>query len=271
MPADRSATDPRALSGQEADLVPALRAAADEVPRVAARIGPRFAREEARRRAQAYLRGLLSPVERKNGWQLAEAVGDRTPYALQHLLGRADWDPEAVRDDLRAYVVEHLGDAQAILVLDETGVVKKGAASAGVAKQYTGAVGKVENAQVGVFLAYASPQGVAFLDRTLYLPEDWTDDPTRCQRASIPATVGFATKPQLAQAQLERARATGVPAAWVTADSVYGDDRRLRMWLEAHEQAYAPAVSGKGGGNMAASLTQRRGTHARQHVSATSR
>src|SRR5260221_630512 len=112
MPADRSATDPRALSGQEADLVPALRAAADEVPRVAARIGPRFAREEARRRAQAYLRGLLSPVERKNGWQLAEAVGDRTPYALQHLLGRADWDPEAVRDDLQAYVVEQLGEAQ---------------------------------------------------------------------------------------------------------------------------------------------------------------
>jgi SRSO17 transposase len=242
----------------DAPLLVALTAAANEVPTVARRIGPRFARAEARRRVQAYLRGLLSPVERKNGWQLAEAVGDRTPYALQHLLGRADWDPDLVRDDLRAYVVEHLGDAQAILVVDETGVVKKGTASAGVAKQYTGAVGKVENAQVGVFLAYASPKGVAFFDRTLYLPEEWTDDPARCQRAGIPATVGFATKPQLAQAQLERARAAGVPAAWVTADSVYGDDRRLRMWLEAHEQAYVLAVSGKEYVNVAATWTQRR-------------
>jgi len=217
MPARRQpAAHAEPSTGLEATLVAALTAAADEVPTVARRIGPRFARAEARRRVQAYLRGLLSPVERKNGWQLAEAVGDRTPYALQHLLGRADWDPDAVRDDLRAYVVEHLGDAEAILVVDETGVVKKGVASAGVAKQYTGAVGKVENAQVGVFLAYASPKGVAFLDRTLYLPEDWTDDPARCQRAGIPATVGFATKPQLAQTQLERARATGVLAAWVT-------------------------------------------------------
>jgi SRSO17 transposase len=258
MPAHRPPTDSREPSAQEAEPVLALRAAADEVPRVAARIGPRFAREEARRRVHAYLRGLLSPVERKNGWQLAEAVGDRTPYALQHLLGRADWNPDLVRDDLRAYVLEHLGDEQAILVVDETGVVKKGTASAGVAKQYTGAVGKVENAQVGVFLAYASPKGVAFLDRTLYLPEDWTDDLTRCQRAGIPEAVGFATKPQLAQAQLERARAAGVPAAWVTADSVYGDDRHLRMWLEAHEQAYVLAVSGKEYVNVAATWTQRR-------------
>ena len=209
-------------------------------------------------RAQAYLRGLLSPVERKNGWQLAEAAGDRTPYATQHLLGRADWDPDAVRDDLRAYVVEQLGDAQAILVLDETGVVKKGTHSAGVAKQYVGCVGKVENAQVGVFLAYASPQGVAFLDRALYLPEEWTDDPARCQQAGIPEDVAFATKPQLAQALLARARQAGVPAAWVTADSVYGDDRRLRVWLEAQEQAYVLAVSGKEYVNVAATWTQRR-------------
>jgi SRSO17 transposase len=138
MPTDRAVTDPRASSAQEAEpeqTLRALRAAGDEVPRVAARIGPRFAREDARLRAQAYLRGLLSPVERKNGWQLAEAVGDRTPYATQHLLGRADWAPDRVRDDLRAYVVEQLGDDQAILVLDETGVVKKGTHSVGVAKQ----------------------------------------------------------------------------------------------------------------------------------------
>jgi SRSO17 transposase len=259
MPTRRPPSEPAEPSARpDTTLVAALSASADEVVSVARRIGPRFARAEARRRAQAYLRGLLSPAERKNGWQLAEAVGDRTPYALQHLLGRADWDPELVRDDLRAYVVEQLGDAQAILVVDETGVVKKGAASAGVAKHYVGCVGKIEHAQVGVYLAYASPKGVAFLDRALYLPQDWTDDPARCQRAGIPATVGFATKPQLAQVQLERALAAGVPAAWVTADSVYGDDRRLRRWLEAREQAYVLAVSGKEYVNVAATWTQRR-------------
>jgi SRSO17 transposase len=232
--------------------------AADEGPRVAAGIGPRFAREEARRRAHAYLRGLLSPLERKNGWQLAEAVGDRTPYATQHLLGRADWDPEAVRDDLRAYVVEHRGDEQAILVVDETGVVKKGRHAAGVAKQSVGCVGKVEQAQVGVYLASASAKGTAFLDRALYLPQEWSDDPARCQQAGIPEEVGFATKPELAQVMLERARQAGVPATWVTADSVYGDDRSLRMWLEAQEQAHVLAVSGKEYVNVAATWTQRR-------------
>src|SRR5258706_8092720 len=216
---------------------------------VHARIAPRFRRREARERARRYLAGLLGRVQRKNGWQLAEALGERGPQGMQRLLNAADWDADAVRDDLRAYVVEQLGDAQAILVIDETGVVKKGRHSAGVAKQYVGCVGKVENAQVGVFLAYASPQGVAFLDRTLYLPEEWTDDPARCQAAGIPQTVAFATKPELAQVQLERARAAGVPAARVTADSVYGDDRRLRMWLENQEQAYVLAVTGKEDGN----------------------
>jgi SRSO17 transposase len=241
-----------------ADGAPALGAAVDEVPRVAARIGPRFAREEARLRTQAYLRGLLSPVERKNGWQLAEAAGDRTPYATQHLLGRADWDADAVRDDLRAYVVEHLGDPAAVLVVDETGVVKKGHASAGVAKQYVGAVGKLENAQVGVYLAYTSPRGTAFLDRALYLPQEWTDDPARCRQAGIPATVDFATKPQLARRLLDRARQAGVPAAWVTADSVYGDDRSLRVWLEGQEQPYVLAVSGKESVNLDATWTPQR-------------
>jgi SRSO17 transposase len=247
-----------AAPAAEAEVVAARAAAAGEVPVVAQRLAPRFARREARQHAQAYLWGLLSPVERKNGWQLAEAVGDRTPSALQHLLGRADWDPDAVRDDLRAYVVEHCGDPQAILVLEETAVVKKGTASAGVAKQDAGSVGKRENAQVGGFLAYASPAGVAFLDRALYLPEDWTDDRTRCRAAGIPDDVGFATKPELARQLLERARATGVPAAWVTADSLYGDDRPLRRWLEAHAQAYVLAVSGKEDVNVAATWTQRR-------------
>src|SRR5260221_2422184 len=236
----------------------ALGAAADEVPRVAARRGPRFAREEARLRTQAYLRGLLSPVARKNAWQLAEAAGDRTPYATQHLLGRADWDADAVRDDLRAYVVEHLGAPEAVLVVDETGVVKKGTASAGVAKQYVGCVGKVENAQVGVFLAYASPQGVAFLDRALYLPEEWTDDPARCRQAGLPDTVGFATKPQLARGMLERARQAAGPAPWGADDTVYGDDRSLRVWLENQGQPHLPGVSGKGSVNRDAPWTPHR-------------
>jgi SRSO17 transposase len=163
-----------------------------------------------------------------------------------------------VRDDLRAYVVAHLGNPHAILVLDETGVVKQGVASAGVAKQYAGSVGKLENAQVGVFLAYASPRGVAFLDRALYLPQTWTDDRARCRAAGIPERVGFATKPELGRQLLERAQAAGVPAAWVTADRIYGDDRRLRMWLEANEQAYVLAVSGKEYVHVDATWTQRR-------------
>jgi SRSO17 transposase len=247
-----------AVPAPDAELVAALAAATEEVPTVAQRLAPRFARREARRHAQAYLWGLLSPVERKNGWQLAEVAGDQTPYATQHLLGRADWDPEAVRDDLHAYVVEQLADPAGVLVLDETAVVKKGTHSAGVAKQYAGVVGKLENAQVGVYLAYASPAGVAFLDRALYLPEEWTDDRPRRQAAGIPDNVAFATKPQLARQLLDRARAAGVPARWVTADSVYGDDRRLRMWLEAQEQAYVLAVSGKEYVNVAATWTQRR-------------
>src|SRR5260221_5462334 len=246
-PAARDPTGAR--EGHAPPATPAaLGAAADEVPRVAARLGPRFAREEARLRTQAYLRGLLSPVARKNGWQLAEAAEDRTPYATQHLLGRADWDADAVRDDLRAYVVEHLGAPEAVLVVDETGVVKKGHASAGVAKQYVGVVGKIENAQVGVYLAYASPQGTAFLDRTLYLPEEWTGDPARCHQPGLPETVGFATKPQLAQAQLARALEAGVPAAWVTAESVYGHDRSLRGWLESQGEPHVLAVPGKASG-----------------------
>jgi len=199
-------------------------------------------------------------VERKKGWQLAEAAGDRTPYATQHLLDRADWDADAVREDLRAYVLERLGDVGAVLVVDETGFLKKGTHSAGVAKQYSGTVGKVENCQVGVFLAYASPQGVAFVDRELYLPQEWGDDAARRQAARIPVGVRLATKPQLAQAMLARARAAGVRAAWVTADSVYGDDRRLRVWLEAQEQPYVLAVSGKEDVNVAATWTQRRVT-----------
>ena len=198
---------------------------------------PHFARREARRHAWAYIRGLLSPVERKNGWQLAEVNDDATPYGLQHLLGRARWDADAVRDALRAYLVKSMGDPHAVLVLDETGFLKKGQQSVGVARQYSGTAGRVEHCQIGVFLAYASVHGHALLDRALYLPQGWTDDRARCQHAGVPVEQRFATQPQLARHLLQRAFEASVPATWVTGDSVYGDDRRLRVWLEEREQA----------------------------------
>src|SRR4051812_40745164 len=200
---------------------------------LAGRLAPRFARVEARRRASAYLRGLLAPVGRKNGWQLAEAAGDRTPDGVQDFLSRMRWGAEAVRDDLRAYVVEHLGDPGAVLVLDETGFVKKGEKSVGVQRQYSGTVGRVENCQAGVFLGYAGRKGHALIDRALYLPEGWAGDPGRHAGAGVPATVAFATKPRLGAAMLERALDAGVPCSWVTGDSVYGADRGLRRRIEA--------------------------------------
>src|SRR5215218_3811741 len=196
------------------------------------RIAPRFGRVEVRRRAGAFLRGLLAGVERKNGWQLAEHAGEHTPDGMQRLLNHARWDPDEVRDDLRAYVVEHLGDLQAVLVVDETGFLKKGSKSAGVQRQYSGTAGRIENCQVGVFLAYASPSGHALIDRELYLPEGWLSDRPRCRVAGIPEQVEFHTKPQLARMMLERALDAGVPCGWVTADEVYGGDGRLRRWLE---------------------------------------
>ncbi len=165
---------------------------------VCERIGPVFARSETRQRAQAYLRALLSPVERKNGWQLAEEAGEATPYAMQYLLDRARWDSEPLRDLLREYVCEPLGDATGELVIDETGFIKKGTKSVGVQRQYSGTAGRIENCQLGVFLSYASPKGHTLLDRELYLPKSWTQDPARCQQADVPPDVGFATKPELA-------------------------------------------------------------------------
>jgi SRSO17 transposase len=232
-PAPAAAADPdlAAVSGWAAAL-----------GALAERVAPAFARVESRRRALAYLQGLLGPVERKNGWQLAEAAGDRAPYGVQHLLGRAVWDAEAVRDDLRGYVAEHLGEPGAVLVLDETGFLKKGDRSVGVQRQYSGTAGRIENCQIGVFLAYASARGHAFLDRALYLPKEWVADPARCRAAGVPAGVGFATKPQLARAMLERALDAGVPAGWVAADEVYGGDRRLRVWLEERGVPHVLAV-----------------------------
>jgi SRSO17 transposase len=230
------------LVDQDQSVVPGGAAYLNDLER---RLAPYFERAEPRQRAMAYVRGLLSLAERKNSWQLAEVSGDTTPYAFQHLLRRALWDPEAVRDELRRYVIQHLGAPEAVLVLDETGFLKKGRHSAGVARQYSGTAGRIENCQIGVFLGYASQLGQALLDRELYLPKAWTDDPARCRQAGIPAEHRFATTPQLAQHMLQRALAAGVPGRWVTGDSVYGNDRRLRVWLEAQPQAYVLAVSGQ--------------------------
>ena len=207
------------------------------------RIAPRFARPEVRRRAGRFLAGLLAPVERRNGWQVAEQLGERSPDGVQRLLRTARWDAEAVRDDLRAYVVEHLGDEQAVLVIDETGFLKKGAHSVGVARQYSGTAGRIENCQIGVFLAYASPRGRAFLDRALYLPKAWAEDAPRREAAGIPPAVSFATKGALARTMLTRAFAAEVPAAWVTGDEVYGNDGSLRRWLEGEQRPYVLAVA----------------------------
>jgi SRSO17 transposase len=202
------------------------------------RLAPYFVRAEPRQRALAYLRGLLSSAARKNSWQLAEVSGEATPYGFQHLLGRADWEADALRDELRRYIVQQLGNPDGVLVLDETGFLKKGRHSAGVARQYSGTAGRIENCQIGVFLGYAGRLGHALLDRELYVPQEWTDDRERCRQAGIPDERRFATKPQLARQMLERALGAGVLAKWVTGDSVYGDDRRLRMWLEAQPQGW---------------------------------
>ena len=209
------------------------------------RVGRHVRRPEPRRRVKAYLQGLLAPVERKNGWQVAEHAGERTPDGIQRLLATARWDANAVRDDLRAYVVEHLGDPAAVLVVDETGFLKKGTKSVGVQRQYSGTAGRIENCQIGVFLAYASRRSGgshAFLDRELYLPKEWAEDATRRREAGVPDHVAFATKPQLARRMLARVLEAGVPFGWVTGDEVYGGDRRLRLWLEEHEVPHVLAV-----------------------------
>jgi SRSO17 transposase len=207
------------------------------------RIAPRFRRAEARGRAKRYLVGLLDRVERKNGWQLAEHLGEPGPQGVQRLLNAADWDVDAVRDDLRGYVTEHLGEPAGVLIVDETGFLKKGTKSVGVQRQYSGTAGRIENCQIGVFLGYASSQGRAFLDRELYLPQAWAQDPERRGEAGVPPAVTFATKPELAQQMLVRAFAAGVPATWVTGDEIYGDDGAFRHWLVAETHPYVLAVS----------------------------
>lgn len=198
-----------------------------------------------RQRALRYLRGLLAPLERKNGWQLAEAAGDISPAAMQDFLARTRWDAEVVRDDLQAYVIERLGDPDGVLVLDETGFLKKGTHSVGVKRQYSGTAGRIENCQIGVFLGYAGRRGRVLVDRALYLPEEWAGDDDRRGAVGVPEAVAFSTKPKLGRAMLERAVAAGLPGRWVAADSVYGGDYALRLWLERQPLGYVLAVTSK--------------------------
>jgi SRSO17 transposase len=206
------------------------------------RVAGRFRRVEPRRYARALVLGLLANLPRKNCWTIAEHAGQATPDGLQHLLAGAVWDHDAVRDDVRDYLVEHLADPEAVLVVDETGDLKKGNTTVGVQRQYTGTAGKVDNAQVAVYLAYATDAGHGVIDRELYLPQGWLDDPARCRAAGVPDKVGFATKPELARVMLRRVLEAGVPAGWVTADEVYGGSPTLRGWLEDRQLPYVLAV-----------------------------
>lgn len=211
-----------------------------ELRRFHQRIAPRFLRSEPRRRILGYLRGLLSSTSRKNGWQLAEEIGEDRPDGLQRLLNAASWDADEVRDDLRDYLVEQLGDEEAMLVVDETGFLKKGIKSVGIKRQYSGTAGRIENCQIGVFLCYASSHGAAFIGRALY--KEWAADAERRSEAGVPEEVEFATKPELARQMLARAFDANVPCRWVVGDTIYGSDRKLRMFLEEQHRSFVLAV-----------------------------
>lgn len=215
---------------------------AGELKVLGSRIGRRFERAEPRQRAIAYLKGLMSEVQRKNGWQLAEQAGEVTPDGMQRLLSTAVWDVDGVRDDLREYVLETLGHAQGVLVLEESGFLKKDTHSVGVKRQYSGTAGRVENCQIGVFLGYASEKGQALIDRALYLPQEWVTDRARRQEAKVPKEMTFAPQPELGRQMLERAFTAQVPAQWVTGDSIYGGDRRLRVWLEEQQRWFVLGI-----------------------------
>jgi SRSO17 transposase len=210
------------------------------------RLGSYFARSEARQAAFNYIQALLSPVERKNGWQVAEQVGDANPYRVQHLLGRAHWDADAVTHAIRQYAIEYLNDPFDLMVIDETGLLKQGDQSVGVQVQYYGTTGHLENCQVGVFLASITEKGHTLIDRRLYLPKSWTEDPQKCRKAGVPEAVKFATKPQLAQQMLQSAWDAGIRSRWVVADEVYGNDGSFWWWLEkTGKQPYVLTVNKK--------------------------
>jgi len=210
---------------------------------LAVRLGPRFARVETRRTARKMLAGMVSELPNKNCWTLAEHAGDTTPDAMQHLLAEAVADDDGMRDDLRDYVIAHLGDTEATLIVDETGDLKKGIMTVGVQRQYSGTAGRIENCQVAVYLTYATTAGHAFIDRALYLPRSWSSDPARRAGAGVPADAGFATKPALAEHMIVAALDAGVPAKWVTGDEVYGGDPKLRAELESRGTGHVFAVA----------------------------
>jgi SRSO17 transposase len=201
-----------------------------------------FARREVHERAGRYVESLLSDVRRRNGWQLAEQAGEQTPDGMQRLLNTARWDQDGMRDTIRWYAVQTLGQTDNVLVIDETGFLKKGTHSVGVKRQYSGTAGRIENCQVGVFLVYTTPQGQTLIDRELYLPQEWCTDEARREKAGVPACVPFQTKGALAQTMLERTLRTDLTVEWVTGDSIYGSDRRLRLWLEARQQAFVLGI-----------------------------
>jgi SRSO17 transposase len=206
------------------------------------RLAPVFGRSELRETASFFLDGLLSGVARKTGWLMAEQAGLERPYRIQSLLGRSRWEADRLRDEVRAYVVEALGDADSVLVVDETGFLKKGEHSVGVARQYSGTAGRIENCQVGVFRAYASRFGQALIDRRLYLPKQWAEDKAAWEKTQVPDSIQFATKPKIACELIEVALETGMPCARVLADALYGSDSHLRRMLEARRQPYVLAV-----------------------------
>ena len=221
------------------------RAIDEEKTELMERIRKVFANESGFRMGKKYLEGLLSPIERKNGWQMAEVLGESTPYSLQQFLYRGRFSADQLRDELRGYVNDTLGDEDGTLVVDETGFLKQGKMSCGVKRQYSGTAGRVENCQIGVFLTYASDKGHAPIDRRLYIPQDWHEDSPRCRKAGVPETVKFRTKPQMALEMIQEATAAGVRYRWVTGDCVYGDYSVLRLWLEEAGKCYVLCVSAK--------------------------
>jgi SRSO17 transposase len=209
------------------------------------RLGKIFASEPGFRNMKNYLQGLLGTSERKNGWQMAEYIGATTPYSVQQFIYRGRYSADSLRDELRSYICENIGEADGTLVIDETGFLKQGKHSCGVKRQYSGTAGRIENCQIGVFLTYASQKGHNPIDRRLYIPQDWIDAPERCKKAGIPENIPFQTKPQMALEMLQEATVAGIPYTWVTGDCVYGDYTDIRIWLEQNSKCYVMNVSGK--------------------------
>ena len=217
----------------------------EEFNKVAMRLGKVFPNESGYKNMEKYLRGLLGSAERKNGWQMSEYLGENTPYAMQQFIYRGRFSADKLRDELRSYVSEKLGEEEGVLVGDETEFLKQGKHSCGVKRQYSGTAGRIENCQIGVLLTYASSKGHSPIDRKLYIPKEWMEDPARCKKAGIPDAVVFKTKPQMLLDMLEDATYADVPYKWVTGDCVYGDCSDIRTWLEKQGKCYVFNVSGK--------------------------